>query len=198
MFIHYRRRLGLGLAALLLSAGAAHGQGASPVEFSLGYSYVHSNAPPAGCGCFSMNGGTGDFAALLGHDFSAVAQAGGYFQNNVHNSGRSLRVETFLFGPRYSSAHWKRWTPYAQVLFGGSLGSGTLYGPNATTSGTASGFSMSAGGGMDFKVSPHVSIRLFQVDYLMTQLPNAVNNVQNNLRVTAGVVFRLGRPPSHR
>jgi len=119
---------------------------------------------------------------------------GGYFQNNVDNSGRSLRVETFLFGPRYSSSHWKKWTPFGQGLFGGALGSGTLYGPNATTSASTSGFSLSAGGGLDWNASPHVSVRLFQVDYLMTRLPNAINNYQNNIRITAGVVFHFGQP----
>ena len=190
---HYMIHCALGLA-LLLSVAGAYGQGASPVEIALGYSYVHSNAPVAGCGCFNMNGGIGGFAASLGHGFSAVAEAGGYFQNNVDNSGRSLQVETLLFGPRYSSAHWKRWTPFAQALFGGALGSGTLYGPNATTSGSASGFALSAGGGLDFNVSQHMSVRIFQADYLMTRLPNFINNYQNNFRISAGVVFHIGRP----
>lgn len=197
MLTAYRQRLGLILAALFIGAAGAHGQGISPVEISLGYSYVRSNAPPAGCGCFSMNGGSGGFATLLGHNISAVAEVGGYFQNNVTNSGRSLQVETFLFGPRYSSNHWKRWTLYGQGLFGGALGSGTLYGSSATTSGSASGFSLSAGGGLDFNVSQRFSIRLFQLDYLMTRLPNYINNYQNNIRYSAGVVFHIGQPHTH-
>lgn len=116
MLTAYCQRLGLILAVFFIGAAGAHGQGISPVEISLGYSYVRSNAPPAGCGCFSMNGGSGGFATLLGHNISAVAEVGGYFQNNVVNSGRSLQVETFLFGPRYSSNHWKRWTLYGQGL----------------------------------------------------------------------------------
>lgn len=194
MLTDYRQKLGVGLALLILSAAGAHGQGVTPVEISAGYSYVRANAPPGGCGCFSMNGLSGGFAAFLGHGMSAVADVGGYFQNNVDSSGRSLRVETFLFGPRYSSSHWKRVTPFGQALFGGALGSGTLYGPNATTSASASGFALSAGGGLDFNVSSHVSVRLFQAEYLMTRLPNSVNNNQNNIRITAGVVFHLGEP----
>jgi peptidoglycan-associated lipoprotein len=197
MATDYRQRLGIGLAVLLFSAAAAHGQIATPVEVMLGYSYVHANAPPGECGCFSMNGGNGGFAAYLEHGISAVADVGGYFQNNVDNSGRSLQVETFLFGPRYSSTHWKKWTPFGQVLFGGTLGSGTLYGPNATTSGSSSGFSMSAGGGLDWNFARRVSLRLIQADYLMTRLPNSVNNNQNNLRITVGVVFHFGQPRGH-
>lgn len=201
MFTNFRQRLGIGLAVLFLGAAGAHGQGpgqgAAPVEVSVGYSYVRANAPPGGCGCFSMNGLSGGFAALLGHNISAVADVGSYFQHNVDNSGRNLRIETLLVGPRYSWSKWAKWTPYAQGLFGGALGSGTLYGPDAATSGNASGFAMSAGGGLNWNVTQHVSIRLFQAEYLMTRLPNSINNYQNNIRITAGVVFRIGQPRGH-
>lgn len=51
---------------------------------------------------------------------------------------------------------------------------------------------MSAGGGLDWNVKDHFSIRLFQAEYLMTRLPNAINNNQNNLRISVGVVFHIG------
>jgi len=188
-----RRRLGPLLAALLLCTAAGHGQGASPVEVSLGYSYVHANAPPGQCGCFNMNGGSGAFAVSLGHGLSAVADVGGYFQNNVVGAGRSLTIETSLFGPRYSYRRSKKWTPFAQVLAGGAHGSGTLYG-SATTSGSVNGFSMSAGGGLDWRAGRNVSLRLFQAEYLMTRLPNYANNNQNDLRLTFGVVLHFGKP----
>jgi hypothetical protein len=117
-----------------------------------------------------MNGGSGAVAVSLGHGISAVADVGGYFQNNVVSSGRSLTMETFLFGPRYSYRHSKKWTPFAQFLAGGAHGSGT---------------------------SRHVSVRLFQAEYLMTRLPNAVNNNQNDLRLTFGVVLHFGKLRGH-
>jgi peptidoglycan-associated lipoprotein len=192
MVTDFRLKLGVGLALLLLSTAPAHGQTVPAFEVGLGYSYVHSNAPPGGCGCFNMNGGAGEFGVLVGHNLSAVAEAGVYVQNDVNNSGRSLRFETILFGPRYTFNHWRKWSPFAQGLFGGSLGSGTLYGPNATTSGSASGFSLSAGGGLDWKVSRRVSVRLIQAEYMLTRFPNSTDNDQNNLRISAGVVFHFG------
>ena len=193
MITALRRRLVFLSAALLFFGAAARAQGVSAVEVSLGYSYLHANAPPGQCNCFSMNGGSGAFAAYLGHRFSAVADVGGYFQSNVVGSGRSFTLETFLFGPRYSYLHSKKWTPFAQFLVGGAHGSGTLYG-TATTSGSASSFSLSTGGGLDWNVSRHMAVRLLQAEYLMTRLPNAVKNNQNDLRLTFGVVFLLGRP----
>jgi peptidoglycan-associated lipoprotein len=31
-------------------------------ELALGYTYMHSNAPPCGCGCFNLNGGSATVA----------------------------------------------------------------------------------------------------------------------------------------
>lgn len=187
------RKLGLAITLLLLGAVGARGQIATPIDAFVGYSYFHANAPPGECGCFSMNGATGEFSTLLVHNISALVDFGGYYQGNVDKTGRNLRVETFLFGPRFSSHHWRRFTPFGEAMFGGSLGSGTLYGANATTSGSASGFSLGAGGGVDWNVKERISIRVFQADYVMTRMPNSFDNNQNNLRINFGVVFHFGQ-----
>lgn len=199
MITFYRRGL-VYWAVLLLSAATAYGQGLGRSEVSLGYSLVRANTPPGQCGCFNMNGLSGEFATGLGRGFSVVADLGGYHQGNVAGSGLSLWVVDYLFGPRISYRRSKHWTPFAQFLVGGAHGSGTLYGGSATslsgtsyTSGSANGFSLSTGGGLDWNATRHVSVRLFQLEYLNTRLPNSSNNVQNNLRFTAGVVFHFGK-----
>ncbi len=59
---------------------------------------------------------------------------------------------------------------------------------------TWSDLAWSAGGGADYAVSERISIRVGQVDYVRTQLFQSLGGThQNNLRVSAGVVFRLGR-----
>jgi len=192
MITEYRRRLGYGLAALLLSAATAYGQGLGSTEVALGYGYVRANAPPGECGCFGMNGFGGEFALGLGHGFSVVADAGANHQGNVNSSGQSLWLVNYLFGPRLSHRS-KRWTPFAQFLVGGGHSSGTLYGAATGVSGSANALSYSTGGGLDWNATRHVSVRLFQVEYLNTRLPNSGNSIQNNLRMTAGVVFHFGK-----
>jgi len=51
---------------------------------------------------------------------------------------------------------------------------------------------MTAGGGIDLKVSKHFSIRPVQAEYFLTRIPDGLNNRQNNFRYSAGVVFRFG------
>ncbi|MGD1094903.1 MAG: hypothetical protein ABSB35_23285 [Bryobacteraceae bacterium] len=103
---------------------------------------------------------------------------------------------TYLFGPRFK---WRmsRLTRYVQALVGGAKFS-NAYNPasNSPVLGVSENtFAAALGGGVDFRLTDHIAIKPIQVEYFMTQLPNTftnVNQVQNNLRYSAGVVFRLG------
>lgn len=52
---------------------------------------------------------------------------------------------------------------------------------------------LQAGGGVDLGFTRHIGIRVFQADWVRTQLPNGTTDVQNTLRLGAGIVFRLPR-----
>jgi hypothetical protein len=47
------------------------------------------------------------------------------------------------------------------------------------------------GGGLDYALSRHIRVRVVQIDYLSTYLPNNATGEQNSLRVGAGIVFRM-------
>jgi opacity protein-like surface antigen len=79
-------------------------------------------------------------------------------------------------------------TPFAQTLFGGIRTTDGI-----GHSGPENNFALTTGGGIDFKVSRHVSVRPVQAEYFMTKIPDGLNNRQDNLRVGAGIVLRLGR-----
>jgi hypothetical protein len=50
---------------------------------------------------------------------------------------------------------------------------------------------MALGGGLDWNATPHIGVRLIQAEYLLTKFNDGANNRQNNVRVSAGVVFRF-------
>ena len=50
---------------------------------------------------------------------------------------------------------------------------------------------MTAGGGLDFKVMDHISVRSIQAEYFMTTFSDLNNNRQNNFRFTAAVVVKF-------
>lgn len=164
-------------------------------ELALGYSYLHSNAPPGGCGCFNLNGGNATFAwpvksgsfALVGD--VAIAHAG-----TVSSTGDGLTLSTFTAGGRYlPKLGHSPLQPFGQALIGLAHSSGTLVeetNPGAGNAGAA--FASNFGAGLDLRANPRFSIRLVEADYLLTTFDNGSNNHQNNLRISAGVVVHFG------
>jgi hypothetical protein len=51
---------------------------------------------------------------------------------------------------------------------------------------------MTVGGGVDVRVSKHVSIRAVNAEYFLTKIPDGLNQRQNNFRLGAGIVLRFG------
>ena len=185
----YRILLGLALAWAAASPRPLLAQGTPLLEVGAGYNYVHSNAPPSGCGCFSLNGGSGWVAYNFNSAFSAVAEVSGQHASNVNNTGTDLTLTSYLFCPRITYRKYARFTPFAQALLGASQGKGTLASGSADS---ANAFALEAGGGLDFILRPRFALRLIQADYFYTHFDNADNNHQNNVRISAGVVFRWG------
>ena len=164
-------------------------------ELALDYSYLRSNAPPGGCGCFNLNGGSATFAwapkpagsfALVG-DITA-AQAG-----SISSSGYGLTLSAYTVGARYRPriGH-SPLQPFGQVLVGLAHSSGSLVaGPSPAASNAGAAFAANLGGGLDLRASRRFAVRLAEADYLLTTFDNGSNNHQNNLRFSSGVVLRF-------
>jgi outer membrane immunogenic protein len=173
---------------------AAVSSEATRFDFSGGFSLLRSNAPPGTCGCFSLYGASGSAAFNFNNWIGAVADVGYVRAGSITSADRSLSIMSFLFGPRFSLRTRGRFTPYAQALFGDGRGSGTLL-SGSTTPVTNNAFAMALGGGMDYALTRRFAVR-GQVEYLQTRFSNLANNRENNLRITIGIVYHLGRPTS--
>jgi outer membrane immunogenic protein len=164
-------------------------------ELALNYSYLRSNAPPGGCGCFNLNGGSATFAwpvkpgsfALAGD--VTVAHAGA-----ISSTGDSLTLSTFTAGGRYlPKLGHSALQPFGQALVGLAHSSGTLVqGTNPGAGNAGAAFAANLGGGLDLRANRRFSVRLVEADYLLTTFDNGSNNHQNNLRISAGAVVRFG------
>jgi len=187
------------MAALLGAQLAANAQPAaahadSRADLALDYSYLRSNAPPDGCGCFNLNGGSATFGwqikqshfALVGD--VTVAEAG-----KISSNGLGLTLSTFTAGARYQlRLGHSPLRPFGQILAGAAHGSGSLVdGQNPSVSNSGGTFAGIAGGGIDLRLNHRLSIRLIEADYLATTFNNGDNDHQNNLRLSSGVVFHF-------
>lgn len=147
-----------------------------------GYSYLHVNELGTG---FNFNGASGSIAFNPNQWFGIVGDFGGYHNGDF---GVSTTAVTYLFGPKFAYRKNEKVTPYFQVLLGGAHISASFSG----VSGSDSAFALAFGGGVDVKVHPHVAIRVIQAEYLLTKFNDGENDRQNNVRVSAGIVFRWG------
>jgi opacity protein-like surface antigen len=164
----------------------------SKAEVYGGYYYVRFNVNANIPGVmpsetFNGNGGGGQFEYNANHWLGVVGDLGGYGATSTVNGSLVGGAFTYLFGPRVNFTHGQI-TPFAQALFGGIRTTDGI-----GQSGPENNFAMTAGGGIDFKVSENFSVRPVQAEYFMTRLPNGLNNRQNNLRIGAGIVLRLAR-----
>jgi len=165
---------------------------ASKLEAYGGYYYARFNINASAAGgaaseIFNGNGGGVQLEYNANNWLGVGGDMAGYGATATTNGALVGGAFTYLFGPRVNFRHGKV-TPFAQTLFGGIWTTDGI-----GHSGSENNFAMTAGGGIDFKVSTHVSVRPVQAEYFMTKIPDGLNNRQNNLRLGAGVVVRLGR-----
>jgi outer membrane immunogenic protein len=190
----------LGFVFAAVAVAAAQKDNSDPgvplAQVAVHYTWVRANAGPGDCGCFNLNGGGAEFAVRAYRNFSAVVDVTGAHAASTSISGQSLGLLTYTAGPRYSYPQLHightRITPFAQALFGAAHGFDGQF-PNASGSLSASANSLAvqAGGGVDVELKHKFSLRVAQVEYGYTQLPNNVNDHESLFRFSAGVVFRL-------
>ena len=128
----------------------------SGFEAYAGYNYtrfnINANAPGiAPFATYNGNGGGGQFEYNVNRWLGAVVDLGGFITTSSGNGAFAGAGFTYLFGPRVNFLRGKI-TPFAH-LFGGIRTTDGI----AKSTGTENNFAMTAGGGIDFKVSKHVS-----------------------------------------
>ena len=215
------------IAAGLLSAFVAGATDIPKFEAFLGYTYVRANqfnqntGLGTKIGAFDMNGGSVQFIYNFNKWFSGVADIGAVTKQNVGVINANNTTTFYMFGPRVSYHNHSRFTPYAQIVFGGATRSlsrqlDVLTGANipvfpvataqdlfpganteitAQVSATQTAFAMAVGGGLDWKIAKHFSFRPVSVDYVLTRFPSFLtgnNRNQNSIRASAGFIFTFG------
>lgn len=178
-------------------------------ELFLGYSYLRAVPTLAeGNRLDWLNGGSTSMAFNINRYLGIVGDFGGFSDTRLLLSGAnpsvvadsSGTVYNYLFGPRLSLRNHERFTPFAQVLFGGMHASAVTISSNCAGAGCTplpaeNKFAMTAGGGLDIKVRRHLAIRIIQAEYLMTRfndLTTGNSASQNDMRLSSGIVFRFG------
>lgn len=169
------------LLFVLIASLPSSAQQVSRWEVFGGYSFLRVDSPSFGFTDYSnLNGFIGGGAWNFTRTWSVATDVSGHY-------GSQLTVYNYMIGPQYS---WRRQKSrfFAHALFGKTQNKVDIMEPGR--SGVESvGRAFSAGGGFDWDITPRITIRVLQADYLNT---NTFGATQNNFRGSAGILIRFG------
>jgi hypothetical protein len=171
------------------------------IDLGAGYSTERGKLATVDCGCLWKRGGSFDAAITFSNGVGVVAQVTGD-RNAGFGNGLSISEISFMAGLRYTmQAHrWMDRFPgfanrssfFGEGLMGFAHGfDSTFPTPSGGIAPSVNATSLQLGGGMNFELARGFSARAFEVDYVRTTLPNGVNNIQNNMRLSFGITYRI-------
>jgi hypothetical protein len=179
---------------LLLGVGALRAQSTPPKRFDLGVSYNAEHTLKANTSqSFWLEGGAIEVGGDLWHGLGFAANFTGEHTGSIGSSGVPFSSFREVFGPRYRWHRGHKVSLYGEGLVGEANGFGTLFpGPNVAQS-QSGVLALQVGGGVDYRISNRFSVRALDAGWVRTTFANSTDNVQNYVRLGAGVVLNLGK-----
>jgi hypothetical protein len=203
------------IATSLFFAFVAGAADAPRTEAFIGYDFVRFNPDSNFVPSLNANGGSGQFVYNFYKGFGVAFDGGAVTKGIINGTDVDTTVAHFVAGPRWAFYNSSRFTPFVEALFGGAytttstqisavpvinpLVTGAAADLNLPVSArlvaSRTSFAMLTGGGFDWRLSKHVSIRPVAFDYYLTRPASLItgDNVnKNNWRYSAGVNFTFG------
>lgn len=190
-----RKALHAGVCIIVICAAPAGAQMSEPLargSMEVAVTYNPTLANTVGGYGLSMQGASVQVHGQFFRGWGVVADISGLHANMLPHSTTGLDLVTADFGPRYT------WLPvhhrlalFGQFLVGEAFGMNSIFPSSGGVSSSANGLALQVGGGMNLPLSGHIGVRAFEADWLRTALPNSTTNIQNNLRLGVGILFRF-------
>jgi hypothetical protein len=139
---------------------------------------------------FWLQGGSAQVHDQFWHGFGIAGDVIGLHTGNMNNTGAGLDLMAYTAGPRYTFGSG-RMSFFGEALAGEAHGSNSIFPTGNVINSSGNSLALQVGGGMNLPISRHLTVRAFEADWLRTQLPNATTNVQNNVRLGAGVGYHF-------
>ena len=174
----------------------------STVSADLAITYTMERGDLAASGgSFWLQGGGADAAVTLWKGFGIAASFNGGHASNVAPGVDVNQIE-FAAGPRYTYSAWnghsgatdhRRLQLFGQGLVGGVHAFDGVFPGTSGATASAGSFALDAGGGLNLFFTKCLGVRLLEADYVRTELPNNGSNIQNDLRLSFGLTYHIGK-----
>jgi hypothetical protein len=202
-------RSGVFLACACLLAGTAAWAQKNPAsppksqvstDLSVTYSLEHAKLSPGSCGCFWLQGAGVDATVSFWKGLGLAASFNGEHAGNAA-PGVDVNKIDFTAGPRYTYTAWRghatatdqrRLQVFGRTLFGYMHGFNGVYPASGGVVSSAGSFAFEGGGGLNLFFTRKLGVRLIQVEYVRSSLPNNASNAQNDVRLSFGLVYHFG------
>ena len=172
----------------------------STISTDLAVTYTTEYVKLAATGnSFWLQGLSADGAVSLWNGLGIAANIDGDSGSNLA-PGISLSQIQFTAGPRYT---WTekgnkpgdryRWQVFGQGLFGVDHAFNGVFPTPTGVVPTATSLAIDAGGGVNLSLNKTFGIRMLEADYIRTSLPNNGSNTQNDMRLSFGVTYHIGK-----
>jgi len=188
-----------GIATSQTSAVASKPVHKNSVDLGLTYTPEYARIVNQNCSCFWLQGVSGDVSVNFHHGLGVDVALTEGMASNIQ-PGVNLSKFTFAAGPRYTwdTAKWKhgKIAGHSGRIFLESLG-GMAHGYNSVFPApggsivSANSYSIQLGGGADVLLARGFGLRLAELDWVRTALPNASSNTQDDLRFGVGLSYRF-------
>jgi hypothetical protein len=193
MYLPILFRIALCLS-LLAGSVSLEAQTQKPGRLDLAVTYASERSLKANTSeNFWMQGGSIQIGANVWHGWGIAADVTGTHSGSIGTSGIPISLVTMTFGPRYRWHADRRLSFFGQGLIGEANGFHSVFPAQAGSQSSSNSLALQTGGGVDYTLSGLFAIRLVDAAWLRTQLPNSTDNLQNNLRLGAGIVIRFAR-----
>jgi hypothetical protein len=190
----------LGVFSLSAAGQASAGDAPQPAadKFGVAVNFTYKVAKIASTTThFVLPGGSLDAAYNFGGKarcLSVVVDVNGESSSNIE-AGVNLTQFSVMGGARYTFRIGAQ-KPHAADLYGEVLGgevfaSNSLFPGPTNTATSANSVAIQAGGGANIRLTRSIALRLVEADFITTQLPNATNQRQYDVRFSNGIVFRF-------
>lgn len=173
---------------------------ANALDLALTYAPERGKIANATCDCFWLQGGGAEGAFTFYRGLGIAAGVTGQHASDL-TGGSSLGKIDYLFGPRYTlqmSGRSEGGHPssrlFGEALFGGVHAFDGTFPASVVAKTTANSFAYELGGGFDLSFAHGLGLRIAEVSFYHSDLPNDASHTQDNLRLGFGVTYRLGRP----
>lgn len=181
---------GLLMAPHALLAQSSPAKAGKTPFLDIGFLYSAERARLTTGDNFWLQGGSGEIAFPLYRSLGVAMNLTGDKSDGLGADRIAFSKVTFTAGPRYTVERG-RYRIFAESLLGSVHGFDAVFPFVSGAKKSANAFAMQAGGGVDLTWKKQLALRLVEASYVRTSLPNGSDNLQNNLKLSAGVIWRI-------